>query len=125
MNSKLYIGNLAPIVSEADLRDLFSRAGTVTAVELILDPTSGQSRGYAFVTMATPELAVAALSALHSYSFNGRYIVVTEARPQQEPKGLISEGFDLAHPSVSRRAGQADKTRRRSSRFQRPGNRNR
>ncbi|PWU19689.1 MAG: RNA-binding protein, partial [Verrucomicrobia bacterium] len=37
MNTKLYVGNLAPSVSEADLRDLFWRAGAVTAVELMLD----------------------------------------------------------------------------------------
>ena len=67
MNSRLYVGNLAPNVSEAELRALFSRAGAVTAVELMLDPASGQSRGYAFVTMATPELAAAALNAFHSY----------------------------------------------------------
>ena len=93
MNSKLYVGNLAPKVREADLRDLFSRAGAVTAVELMLDPTSGQSRGYAFVTMATPELAAAALRDLHCCELEGRHITVTEARQPQAPKGLMSEGF--------------------------------
>jgi RNA recognition motif-containing protein len=93
MNSKLYVGNLAPNVTEADLRVLFSRVGAVTAVELMLDPTSGQSRGYGFVTMATPELAAAALNDFHCYELGGRHITVTEARPPQEPKGLMSEGF--------------------------------
>lgn len=50
MNSKLYDGNLGPNVSEAEIRALFSPAGAVTAVELMLEPTSGQSRGYGFVT---------------------------------------------------------------------------
>ena len=57
MNAKLYIGNLSPAVSEADLRSLFSQAGTVTEVTLALNPVTRQSRGFAFVTMATPELA--------------------------------------------------------------------
>ena len=57
MNAKLYVGNLAPNVGEADLRLLFSRAGAVTEVSLTLDPTTHQSRGHAFVTMATPEFA--------------------------------------------------------------------
>src|SRR5579864_1954485 len=106
MNSKLYVGNLGPHVSEADLRELFSRSGTVTAVELKLDPTSGQSRGYAFVTMATPELAAAALDAFHSYALDGRYITVTEARPPQEAKGLMSEGFDFQPVGAFRAAAQ-------------------
>ena len=95
MNSKLYVGNLSPDVTEADLRLLFSRIGPVTEVELKLDPTTHQSRGYAFVTMATPELAAAALRELHSCNFGGRYITVTEARPPQEPKPLVNEGFGL------------------------------
>src|ERR1041385_4594976 len=93
MNSKLYAGNLAPDISEADLRLLFSQAGAVTEVHLVLDPTTHQSRGHAFVTMATPELAAAALSGLHGCKLGGRYITVTEARPPQEPKGMMSEGF--------------------------------
>src|SRR5215471_12866068 len=99
MNRRLYVGNLSPGVTEADLRLLFSRVGAVTEVELKLDPTTHQSRGYAFVTMATPELAAAALRELHSCNFAGRYIAVTEARPPQEAKALINEGFGLGPPT--------------------------
>ena len=114
MNSKLYVGNLAPNVSEADLRELFSRAGAVTAVELMLDPTSGQSRGYAFVTMATPESAAAALNLFHSCEVGGRYIAVTEARPPQQPKGLMSEGFDYQTIGTLRAGAQQHKSRKQS-----------
>ncbi len=125
MNPKLYVGNLPPGVTEADLRLLFSRVGDVAEVQLVLDPATNQSRGQAFVTMATAELAAAALSALHSYSLGGRYIVVTEARPPQEPKGLISAGFDLAPPSLPSSGAQRDKTRPGPSRFSRRRARNR
>jgi transformer-2 protein len=125
MNPRLHVGNLPPGVTEADLRLLFCRVGGVTEVHLVLDPTTRQSRGHAFVTMATAELAAAALSDLHSCSLGGRYIVVTEARPLQKPKGLICGGFDLAPPSSSGRAGQRGKSRRRSSGFSRPQGRNR
>jgi RNA recognition motif-containing protein len=47
MNSKLHVGNLTPGISEADLRLLFSRAGAVTEVHLVLDPPTRQSRGTA------------------------------------------------------------------------------
>jgi cold-inducible RNA-binding protein len=90
MNSKLYVGNLASNVSEADLRDLFSQAGAVTGVELMLDPASAKSRGFAFVTMGTPELAATALSQLHCYQLGGRHITGTVARPPQAPKGLTA-----------------------------------
>ena len=115
MNSKLYVGNLSPSVTEADLRFLFSRIGAVTEVDLKLDPATHQSRGYAFVTMATPELATAALRELHSYNFGGRYIAVTEARPPQEPKPLLNEGFDLAPSAPFRPSHPQRKHQRRSA----------
>jgi RNA recognition motif-containing protein len=94
MNTRLYVGNLSPAVSEADLLRLFSQAGVVTEVTLALDPGTHQSRGFGFVTMATPELAAAALGQFHGFDFGGRHITVTEARLPQVPKGLMSEGFD-------------------------------
>jgi RNA recognition motif-containing protein len=112
MKSRLYIGNLSPSVTEADLRALFSKAGAVTEVQLMLDSATQQSRGFAFITMATPELAAAALRDLHSYNLAGRYITVTEARPPQEPKGLMSEGFGIANPRPFRPAFPRDNARR-------------
>jgi cold-inducible RNA-binding protein len=105
MNSRLYIGNLSSSVGEEELRLLFSRAGGVTEVKLMLDAATHKSRGFAFVTMATPESAASALKEFHSYDLGGRHITVTEARPPQEPKGLMSEGFDLGHSTPFRPAG--------------------
>ena len=119
MNSRLYIGNLSPDVTEADLRALFSKAGAVTEVQLMLHAATQQSRGFAFVTMATPELAAAALKEFHSYYLGGRYITVTEARPAQERKGQMSEGFNLVASAPFRPAPQRNKTHRRSPRSSR------
>jgi cold-inducible RNA-binding protein len=125
MNPRLYIGNLSPSVTENDLRLLFSRAGAVTEVQLMLDPATQKSRGFAFVTMATPELAAAALREFHCYNLGGRYITVTEARLPQERKGQMSEGFDLVAPAPFRPVLQRNKTRRRSPGPSRPRGRDR
>ncbi len=116
MNAKLYVGNLAPTVNEEDLRLLFSRSGPVVEVKLMLDPATNRSRGFAFVTMANPELAAAALRDYHCHQLGGRHITVTEARPPQEPKGLMSEGFALGSSTPFRPSAQRDETRRRSRR---------
>src|SRR3974390_1107100 len=115
MNQRLYVGNLSPGVTEADLRLLFSRIGAVAELELKLDPTTHQSRGYAFVTMANPELAEAALRELHGCNLGERYITVTEARPPQEPKGLMSEGFHLGPSAPFRPTHPQPKNQRRSA----------
>ncbi len=116
MNTKLYVGNLSPAVSDADLRSLFSQVGTVTEVTVALDPVTQQPRGFAYVTMATPELAAAALRDFHGYNLGGRHITVTEARPPQKPKGMMSEGFDFDSTASFRPGGRRDKNRRPSAR---------
>src|SRR5581483_1925076 len=95
MSNRLYVENLPPSVNEGSLRELFSTMGAVTEVKLVTDAVTGVSRGRAFVTMATPEIAQAAMKPLHSHSLGGRNIAVTEARPAEAtPVGLIGHGFE-------------------------------
>jgi RNA recognition motif-containing protein len=84
MNTKLYVGNLSYDITENDLQDLFSPHGTVAEVHLPLDRDTGRPRGFAFVTMATPEGAQAAIDALNGQNQAGRNLVVNEARPREE-----------------------------------------
>lgn len=91
----------------------------------MLDPATNQSRGFAFVTMATAESAASALSDFHGYGIGGRYITVTEARPPQEPKGMMSEGFGLGATGAFRPTPSRPKDRRGPPRSSRPRNRRR
>ena len=93
MNTKLYVGNLSYDITENDLQDLFSPHGTVAEVHLPLDRDTGRPRGFAFVTMATPEGAQAATDALNGQNQAGRNLVVNEARPREErPAGGFGGG---------------------------------
>jgi len=58
MDVKLYVGNLAFTTTEDDLRVLFSQAGAIHSIDLIKDRDTGESKGFAFVTMATQSDAV-------------------------------------------------------------------
>jgi len=80
---RVYVGNLPFRVREGDLRVLFERFGEVKSARIILDKETRRSRGYAFVEI--PESSVAnAIKELHSSSFQGRQIIVSEAR-QRDP----------------------------------------
>ena len=72
-----------------ELRDLFSQKGEVIFVNLPRRKDSRQTRGFAFVDMATKEAAQNAMS-LDGYDIGGRLIRVAESLPrdqaQAEPK---------------------------------------
>ena len=83
MTSKLYVGNLPFATTAQEVRDLFSRAGGVSAVDLIFDKITGRSRGFAFVNMSSVEDAQRVMERFHGYDVGGRSLTVSEARPKE------------------------------------------
>jgi len=87
MNTKLFVGNLSFNTTENDLQDAFATHGTVTEANLMTDRTTGRPRGFAFVTMGSPEEAQKAVDALNGTQLGDRTITVNEARPKVERAG--------------------------------------
>ena len=85
--AKLYVGNLSYSVSEDDLRQLFSQAGEVKEVSLILDRETRRPKGFGFVEMATTEQANAAIQKFNNVELQGRPMTVSIARPREERGG--------------------------------------
>ena len=75
---KLYVGNLSFDTTDSDLEDLFEQFGTVSEVYLVTDRATGNSRGFAFVTMGNTTEGNAAISALQEKEFAGRSLAVNE-----------------------------------------------
>ena len=84
MGAKLYVGNLPYSVAEAKLQEHFAKHGNVVSARIITDKFSGRSKGFGFVEMSSDDEAQKAISALNGTDFEGRNIVVSEARPQEE-----------------------------------------
>ncbi|MDX1953798.1 MAG: RNA-binding protein [Verrucomicrobiota bacterium] len=84
MSTKLFVGNLSFNTTENDLQDAFAVHGTVTDVNLVMDRATGRPRGFAFVTMASPEEAQTAIQAMNGASLDGRPLTVNEARPRED-----------------------------------------
>ena len=82
MGRKLYVGNLPYETGEAELQDLFARAGSVDSVNVMRDQATGRARGFAFVEMSTDEEAQNAITALNGTQVGGRNLTVNEARPK-------------------------------------------
>jgi RNA recognition motif-containing protein len=84
---KLYVGNLAYQVGDAELEQLFSEFGTVDSVQVIQDRDTGRSKGFGFVEMSSEAEAQAAIQGLHDQEVNGRRLTVNEARPREPRSG--------------------------------------
>ena len=85
---KLYIGNLPFSATDADLREVFGAHGTVTDAIVMIDRTTGRSRGFGFVTMGSDDEGRAAITALSGADMGGRNLTVNEARPMEDrPRG--------------------------------------
>ncbi|PIS01168.1 MAG: RNA-binding protein [Chlamydiae bacterium CG10_big_fil_rev_8_21_14_0_10_35_9] len=82
---KLFVGNIPFASSESEMRDLFSEKYTsLTSFKLIMDRETGRSRGFGFAEFSSQEEAEQAVAELNGYNFNGKELVVNEARPQEK-----------------------------------------
>ena len=87
MSTKLYVGNLSFRVSNEDLQEHFAQAGSVESANIVMDRETGRSRGFGFVEMSTEEDANNAIAQFNGQEYDGRNMVVNEARPREEGGG--------------------------------------
>lgn len=78
----IYIGNLNYRVREEDLKQVMEEYGAVDSVKIIKDRETGRSKGFAFVEMTNEEDAKKAIEELNEAEYEGRQMVVKEARPK-------------------------------------------
>jgi len=83
--TKLYVGNLNYRTTDEKLKELFSPFGDVSSVNIL------QGRGFGFVEMASPDAANQAKDKLNGTDFDGRKIIVNEAKPRTEKRGERSD----------------------------------
>ena len=89
MEVKLYVGNLSKSTTPEELDKLFQKAGEVGSVNIITDRTSGESKGFAFVTMSVLSEADKAISMFNSYSLGDHELKVDLAKPREQ-RGFAS-----------------------------------
>jgi RNA recognition motif-containing protein len=92
MGTKLYVGNLSYTVNDSSLQQQFSQFGGVVSAKVMMDRDTGRSKGFGFVEMSSETEAQAAIRGLHEQSWDGRNMVVNEARPM-EPRAPRTGGF--------------------------------
>jgi len=84
MEAKLYVGNLSKSTTQDELNALFAQAGEVSAAEVIKDRKSGESKGFAFITMSTQSEAEKAVSMFNAYSLGDHILKVSPAKTREQ-----------------------------------------
>jgi RNA recognition motif-containing protein len=83
----IYVGNLPYTATEGDVSGLFAAFGPVERVKIITDRETGQSKGFAFVTLGDQSQLNAAIEALNDYDYNGRALRVNASEPKESRPG--------------------------------------
>jgi len=84
MSIRIYVGNLPYTFTYEQVADLFAPYGEVRELRLITDRETRQSKGFAFVELASDEAARNAIADLNGVQVGERTLTVSEARPQTE-----------------------------------------
>ena len=80
---RIYVGNLSRETTEEGLQSAFGEFGEVVNVSLIRDKFSGESRGFAFVEMASDKDVTAAITGMNGKEVDGRVLKVDKARERE------------------------------------------
>ncbi|KAL3498879.1 hypothetical protein ACH5RR_041611 [Cinchona calisaya] len=78
--NNLYVTGLSTRVNSSDLEKFFSKEGKVIECNLVTDPRTKESRGFAFVTMETNEDADRCIKHLNRSVLEGRLVTVQKAK---------------------------------------------
>ena len=80
---KVYIGSLPKQVNDEELNGLASEYGTVVSADVIMDRSSGESKGFGFIEFGTPEEGRAMITALNGTELHGQELKLDEAKPRK------------------------------------------
>jgi RNA recognition motif-containing protein len=84
---RIYVGNLSYEITSDELRTAFAEFGKVDSADVVMERTTGRSRGYGFVEMPSTPEAEAAIAGLNGKALKGRALTVNQARPRSDDGG--------------------------------------
>jgi RNA recognition motif-containing protein len=93
MEAELFVGNLSKSTTQDELNALFAQAGEVIATQVIKDRKSGESKGFAYITMSAQSEADKAVSMFNTYSLDDHALKVSMAKPREQ-RGTANPMFE-------------------------------
>jgi RNA recognition motif-containing protein len=110
----IYVSNLSYNVGDSDLQGIFAEYGEVSSAKIINDNYTGRSKGFGFVEMPDDEAARKAIEGLNEAEYDGKQIVVQEARPREERPRQQRSNYGQRDDRRSGRSSYGDRPQKRS-----------
>ena len=125
----LYISNLPRKIRDDDVKEKFEKYGKVTAINIVREPFSQESRGFGFLTFETVKDAQAALDVMNKSEIDGKIInveVSKRSKPHKPTPGVyLGPKNDNYRRHYDRRDMYYRRSRSRSRRTSRSKSRSR
>jgi cold-inducible RNA-binding protein len=84
MNTTIYLSNLSYNRDRNGIKSLLAPFARIKNIKIIMEPTTGQSRGMAFVELATAVDVKKTMDALNNRIVDGRTLKIKMATPLKE-----------------------------------------
>ena len=94
------------VATDADLQQVFAQAGTCESAAVIIDRSTGQSRGFGFVEMSSDAEAQKAIQQLNGQDLKGRALKVNEAMDKGSNRGGGGGGYGSGNGGGFGRGGR-------------------
>jgi RNA recognition motif-containing protein len=103
--TRVFVGDLSLEVTPVDLRAAFAAYGPVSSADIVMDGSTGRSKGFGIVEMPWQAHAVAAIQGLDGTDLKGRSINVSRAHPRGDggSRGNPPRGWEVAGDGRNRR----------------------
>ncbi|XP_024962109.1 multiple RNA-binding domain-containing protein 1 isoform X1 [Cynara cardunculus var. scolymus] len=122
---RLFVRNLPYTATEDDLREHFSKFGSVSQAHLVVDRDTKRSKGIAYILYALPESAARALEDLDNSIFQGRLLHIMPAKQKiipvkKDDSANHSKTFKQQREEKRKKSEISGDTRAWNSLFMRP-----
>ncbi|CAH1429648.1 unnamed protein product [Lactuca virosa] len=122
---RLFVRNLPYTATEDDLREHFSKFGSVSQAHLVVDKETKRSKGIAYILYALPESAARALEDLDNSIFQGRLLHIMPAKQKilpvkKDDSAIHTKTFKQQREDKRKKSENSGDTRAWNSLFMRP-----
>ncbi|CAL5048323.1 unnamed protein product [Urochloa decumbens] len=84
---KIFVGGIPPFLTEDKLKEHFSSYGKVVEHQIMLDHSTGRSRGFGFVTFESEDAVERVMSQGRMHDLGGKQVEIKKAEPKKASGG--------------------------------------